>query len=536
MTQKAHHLIRESGLPDIKVEIWTNQSSTCLYARLIGSDGKSIAGFSKVRRVVHHVNEINRLRESVCVELRDRWNDQNGNKKELHKNKGAKHFFCDKYDDLPDKSVLDVGNWKENSTARAYHSFFRNQVLPALDSAIEKDGELNEFAMADIVQTLLTKSVKRKSSYNDSSSEARFLDKMAIMNGMLAALFRVCFSRVVNDIPKFPIAGHARAVQHEQQKWLEPGVRKALSVLLLEKVSTEEEALVCALMFCAGLRTSEAAAVFFKDVHISDDGRFAVLFVEKQLDGAGQCDQKLKTESGYRMVVLPLFFVVLYNKRIMELRKQGLSNEEILRMPLCDLHGKASNVISAYVKNLLEEAGMYDFNGIREAMKYDPDIVGDQPVTDPGAYILRRDWATRAVACGLSPTDVDYYLGHKNDSVNYKAYLNKNKQKEVALCLEDYIYHPACSFHPSVNQILLLSDDTIRIYINGRNEYVIKNTGNTKRSISLRIQSSEPGDSIKIISPRKAVGHKNSFCLEDKPEDRIGRIIPMKNDSGDETE
>ena len=521
---KTNYMIRESGIQGIMVESWTYQNGTRLCARLIGIDRKPIDNYSKIKRTVHHSNEIARLREAVGVELVGRWKKANGNNNDLHSDLASGSSLCDLYDNVANKRELNAGAWGER-TEHDNHYYFRHKFLPAIDEMLARDGEINEANMAEVANRLLEASFRNGKSFKEPSSESRFLDKLKNMNSMLVKLFAAQHLDK-SMLPQVPIKAHAKITQHEQQKWLSQEMRDAIAILLLSKGSTEAEALVCAIMFCAGLRTSEAAAVFFGDIHVSKDGRFAVLYVETQLDDHGKINPLLKSDNAYRMVVLPFFFIELYNRRISELLRNGLSYAEIMKMPIWDANGKNSSAISAYGKELIRAAGMDNFEGVEEAMKRTPDIVDGKPVNDLCAYILRRDWATRAVACGLSEEDLDYYLGHENEKVKPGKYLTSNKQREIAYKLEDYSYHRDSSMHPGVNPVALSNEK--RVKLDSRVAFKIRNDGNTPLRIELRLQCREPGDCIQIRSPRKLSNRKKNRCEDDLEADRIGRRIPMK--------
>jgi hypothetical protein len=65
----------------------------------------------------------------------------------------------------------------------------------------------------------------------------------------------------------------------------------------------------------------------------------------------------------------------------------------------------------------------------------------------------------------------------------------------------------------------------------GYNAFRIQNVGNSPLSISIDINSAEPGDALVVKSPRGAIrknGASSTKCLDDPVNERIGRLVSFQ--------
>ena len=95
-----------------------------------------------------------------------------------------------------------------------------------------------------------------------------------------------------------------------------------------------------------------------------------------------------------------------------------------------------------------------DFAAAEQAMREKPDYDGfGRPVFDVCAYILRRDWSSRARnVCGLTSLEIDCLLGHRiriptkmREDFRLVENLTKLSKK-----LERYVHDPEHSRHPGI--------------------------------------------------------------------------------------
>lgn len=215
---------------------------------------------------------------------------------------------------------------------------------------------------------------------------------------------------------------------------------------MIEKMIDREPRLAMAavIMYDGGLRTAEAAAVWV-DVLYDGDGLTRVLVCYQVQDGVRT--KILKTTNAYRMIVLSCWgSTMLY--RCLDKLSAELNNTANLT---CD-----PRKLSATLREMLMDAGLTaeDFAAAEQAMREKPDYDGfGRPVFDVCAYILRRDWASRARnICGLTSLEIDVFLGHrvkvpqkKREDLRLIENLTKLSKK-----LERYVHDPQYSRHPGI--------------------------------------------------------------------------------------
>ena len=525
-------IFRKIHDPEVQAKCFVHspdeQQEGYVRAFLVDKNGLKKDAVHEIKRIVHRKAEEELIIKTIVSSLDKEYRRKSGKAIDEIVKDGK---LTTAYNNLEDKSILD-GAWRE-STARHIHAFFSRQVLPALDEAADEYGEIESGKMGEIANQLLNKSMSRKNSFKDAASINRFHAKLGLINDMIKRLYTNCFPS--SQPPQFPCWEKYRVAKREQLKWLPEIVRQSLAIILLAAVLTEPFALACALMFCAGLRTSEAAAVYFHQIILH--GTYATLYVEFQILDTGERVPVGKTDQAYRLVVLPWFFVVLYKKCVQALQKKGYSLDKIMHMPFCNLGGANSSKLSTYCERLLERAGLTkdDAEGILALMRQEPDLVDGKPVLDYTAYILRRDWATRAAACSMPQEMLDYMIGHRNKALPekyYEKYLDNQKMDEASQINNRYIFHPDYALHPMYTPISLDGDSCLDIeLLPGYNAFRIQNVGNSPLSISIDINSAEPGDALVVKSPRGAIrknGASSTKCLDDPVNERIGRLVSFQ--------
>ena len=82
------------------------------------------------------------------------------------------------------------------------------------------------------------------------------------------------------------------------------------------------------------------------------------------------------------------------------------------------------------------------------------------------AYVLRRDWATRARNyCGLSTDEIDYLLGHKRARAEKRRedFRSSEARKKLSKKLERYIASLTVSNHPALSPMQITSGGTFKL-------------------------------------------------------------------------
>ena len=285
-----------------------------------------------------------------------------------------------------------------------------------------------------------------------------------------------------------------------------PGDVRTAFVTLLLKNGHKGCMLGAALMYCAGLRTSEAAAPDIGD--IVNYGNYGTLNVLTQnLDG--ERSDTLKTKSAYRVVVVSKIMLDLIEARKSYLYKLGYRESEVTNMPCVAMDDDptqraTSEELSAYAKAALIASGCAE-QYISSAARMNSRESGNDGLgsgrDSVAAYVLRRDWCSRACnVCGMPMEMVDYIIGHANKDNRGDNYLTPEKQKEIAKMLERHVTIPAYSLHPAhfPHRLKPGDDDTIM-------GYTIHNFCAEKDvEVTLDLVCLEPDDAIWVTAPQNA--------------------------------
>lgn len=485
-----------TGIPGVSAKTIINKQGTEVSGYLIESDTFApIGDIDKERkyRTISNPAEADFKRAELIAALTKHYKAKYSSAP-LSLNVG---MFSTTYMSMDDASrEFLFSNWS-NSTARGVRSFLEIRILPELDKLSVSGITISDADLIKIKADLLEHAEANKRSRKDEDTAISLDDRLYRINVVLQ---RLHMSNPSLPLIQFPLEQSRRRTYREQIKALPDEVRHKLFLLLIEMAKSGRQlVLAVALMLFAGLRTGEAAAATFEDINVISD-RYATYYVNKRLDTTGKIETILKSENAYRVVVLPFAFVCLYNVLIASFaaRRVEPPSGYIIGDEKFDL-----SQFSATIKQFLIDSGLTReaISEIVDLMFREPDVVDGERITDPTAYILRRDWATRAVnCCGLSYRDLDYYLGHANDQINRKDYLDELLQGRIARQLEQYIIHPDCSLHPGFCSININNAD--RISVDETNRCVIHKSSEQKQLVRLDLLTREPGDTVSIVFPR----------------------------------
>ena len=236
-----------------------------------------------------------------------------------------------------------------------------------------------------------------------------------------------------------------RTVKREQIKSLPRKVRRKLAKMIEKTIDSNPRlAMAMVVMYDGGLRTAEAAAVWVDVIYVNDD--LTRILVRYQVQN-GVRTEILKNTNAYRTIVLSFWGNSMLHRCLDKLSAE-LKNPTNLT---CD-----TRTLSATLRKMLMDAGLTaeDFTAAEQAMREKPDYDGfGRPVYDVCAYILRRDWASRARnICGLASLEIDCLLGHR-------VKLSKKKREDLRLLenlkviskkLERYVHDPKYSRNPGI--------------------------------------------------------------------------------------
>lgn len=425
-------------------------------------------------------------------------------------------IFSDAYRQVVDKTTLEP-SWAE-STRDKMRAYLTRQVLPRMDSY---GVGIADADMDEIMQELLAKANKNRLSYGDSNTEVNVMHMLQSVNGMLQKLEEM--NPTLPEV-RFNIGKNLRRTNREQIKSLPNEIRDALAELLLKEVENTGLALACSLMFCGGLRTSEAAAATLGEFEIVDN-KYATYYVQYQISDKGERIQVLKTKQAYRQIVLPYFWVVLYQRRVCTLKTKGWSDDKIMKSRIAwELEDKSSSVLSDYVKKLMQKAGctpeMLEHVGL--LMRKEPDVVDNVRTRDVAAYILRRDWCSRFMdVCGADSKETDYRIGHSNKDVDYESFLSDAASKRTAEIMERYVFHPNYTLNPGFAVVMLSEKKWVGLGPNSA--YRICAVADKPVRVEINIEGMEPGGEIRITHDKPL--KKCAFDTKDARETQKVRPI-----------
>lgn len=184
-----------------------------------------------------------------------------------------------------------------------------------------------------------------------------------------------------------------------------------------------------------------------------------------------------------------------------------------------------SSEVSAFVRKLLLLVGCTDgyFEAIYKLMFDDPDVVDGKIVNDVSAYILRRDWATRACnVCGLKPDQVDYLMGHAIKKEQKEDYQTPESQAAMAWALERYVFDPDHSRNPACNSIVLSPGMKLNLDVN---QGFLFEAGDKDIILEITVICSEAGNTPSLAISSDSTANITRFGIFDKPESRKMRPL-----------
>lgn len=316
---------------------------------------------------------------------------------------------------------------------------FRRHILPRI---IELGEDIAEFSVAELERELVEEVLKSGHSIGHEGTAAATVKKKLLVAATIYARMRDVDPTLpeLNFIPPFG----GRRAQLEQMKSLLPPVRDKLVDWIESYIDFDPRlAAAAAQMFDCGLRTAEASATHPEQL-LRDNGTIVGIYVFFQ-EKNGERVPTLKSENSYRAVPVSEWGSTILSRCFDAMG--SLEEKE----PLCD-----SRKLSAMLRQVLKGCGVdeeYLLQAERDMRRVpDYDEKGN-PCLDATAYVLRRDWATRArTLCGFTTEELDYCLGHAVKKPKGQTTEQKSPEelKKLAGKLENFIADLRYSAHPAV--------------------------------------------------------------------------------------
>lgn len=493
--KSSHKDIPCANYPHVSAHITWRASARgpiTLRGYLIDSDSGVRKGYSKeLKRTAQDPEEIPSkiqiLYNALCVEVAQH---ERRAAKKVTNSEGEKSDFALALDELELSEEVINSEWSPE-TRRGWIVYVRRNIIPKLEAVGSQNWTAQD--SEDLESTLLKEILSSKKSigYEDVAK--------ATLQHNLSAFLQIYRSMRIRYpyLPDIHLSGmkNIRVSRPEQLKSLSNKVRRRIAKLVEALIETNPRLAMAAIMMLdCGLRTAEAAAVW-KDVIVVHDTVTYVL-VCYQVKG-GSRTKVLKTSNAYRLVPLTYWGEVMIARCIDRLSQNsyGGANE------CCDVR-----TLSKTIREYLIAAGLtkeYLFNAA-QIMRERPDIDGNGfRVHDVVAYILRRDWASRARnICGLPSIIIDALLGHQvKIPQKMRADLrHKEKLAEISVKLERYILDPEYSRHPGITPISLTHSTDIDL--TPFDVIRLKNTSDELLDLKVDLEAILNAESLNIIAPK----------------------------------
>ena len=358
-------------------------------------------------------------------------------------------------------------DWRSADTRELYLKYFRKHFLELLSKAVAANayGPTVDEEIRTHILDEVKKNILRKDKAEDLSDEAlterakiRANDHIENCNFLYSA-FRLEIDNYLRypevHVPQYSVD---RQIKAEQCKALDWEVLVTLAALLRLCMAVTPLALGGILMMCSMLRTAEATAPQFGDILFFEN--FAVYAVLWQSDGSVRIAD-LKSDSAYRLVIIPKFALDCILKRMEELRAQGISEDALKHAYVVSASDDPfrpanPNELSSFVRKLLTEIGCSEdfWAAAAELMHREPDeLPNGKPLSDLLCYVLRRSGCTYLCNCsGLDPCIVDVIMGHllRREDMHFT---DEVKREEIWAMIADHmeciVLDPEHSAHPA---------------------------------------------------------------------------------------
>lgn len=407
-----------------------------------------------------------RLREAVEEVLKE--NYKQPSLQELFDSRELSEWYC-----------LCPPTWQGRRTKDANLGYFARHALEPISDAIKEDRfgpDVVKRVANEILEDVQKNQLKRRGKEDADGEES---EKAAVGDTAKAlanqhirdcnAIFESLRRELENPdaIPYIllPLYDNVKVIPPEQCKALDRETLIKTAALLRLSVQDNPLSMGGVLMMTALVRTAEAVCPKFGEILIL--GNFAVYGVIWQSDGTARIAD-LKTDSAYRLVILPYYAVTCLKMRRVMLQKQGYSEAEINEMyVVCnrdDPYRPANpSKLSAYLRKVLSLAGCSEefWSAAKDLMDTEPDPVPDYARhPELTAYVLRRSGCSYLCNCsGMDPRLVDTMMGHllrRQDTDIADQIKDEDMWAKIADYLECIVYDPQYSANPAYRASNLL--------------------------------------------------------------------------------
>ena len=443
---------------------------------------------------------------------------------------GAWLKFCELYPtEGKRKLLLNIEGWAD-STYDSTLSYFLLQILPKLN-------QCGSHCTQDDIRTLQQKLVKQAV---DSKHSLGIRDQARKnLRNKINRCHRIYENLrdhlPLGWLPELHLRMEGKAVADvEQCKSLSPETRVSFEAMLRSLVKTPWGGIAMSLAFMhrCGLRTAESAALRFEDM--KESGGVVTFWVRRQLRGDTTTDL-LKTSNSYRRLPVPrLLRDMLADRKAYLQDKEDAegSGKSVDHFPISGHYTDPEQFvpcddISAVGRRLLQICGCKEefWDGSRELMRLEPDVEdGIQIGTDLTAYVLRRDFASRAAnVCGVTDQELNFALGHKvkNGERAKREFFGDDSMAAFGKKLERFVFDPHHSDHPAFAPIPLVPGSSSVQFIDGRLTFY----ATEDMEVDVTAETLDAGQSVRICTSDKTEPTVYSYSVSDLPAERDARPL-----------
>ena len=408
-------------------------------------------------------------------------------------------------------------------TQNGFLAIFLSQVAPLLQPYMTGEKSFLPSDLDSIIAALKVKKAQHSRSEGKQSdlTASTYTDLTAA--DVIYQFIRAAYPDLgLPELHLTPTSRRGMGSRKEQEKSLPEPVRQKLCRYV--ETHWRQEPRLCyalTLMLCGGLRTAEAAGT--RPEKIVYTAYFAVVKVQGQEKG-GKIDKILKRDNSYRGVVIGCWACYILRQCSDMLRKidPDWTNDETA--PVC-----LAQDLSAWVLARLHECGLSEAFMAEARKDFENEVSYNKDgnlMADFSAYILRRDWASRARnICGYTSLEVDLQLGHAVSAPNHKRPNLKlsAEQEKLAAKAERYVYNPAETKNPEHSPIQLEVD--VRKQIPTYRAVKYSNNSDKPMLVTLSFSALENADAVRLTIPCGAMRKTVVTSRPDDAEQRQNRPI-----------
>jgi len=410
----------------------------------------------------------------------------------------------DLYDEYAYQAVIPRKKKWKSSTVNQTATFLTVSLLPRIETAIAKNGDITEADLEEIIEDLYERAVssKRTGEKGEKKSALSREGVKAKVKRCVIMYDRMRELHPEKGLPKlpFPELVAIRTSRIEQPKSLSDFIRVAVGRLLLRCAELQiPQAFSASLEFFCGHRSSESVAVLNSELIVDDSRAYGSQYIDYQIKN-GSRTKELKGKSSHRYVVFGEIMIEIINCNNRFYEEHGIEKSEYKNFSFSAPCAKIDSFItaqssSAFLLDILQHAGCTEeFVAEMQCDLYNEIDRSNGDVTDQlSAHICRRDYGSRCEESAMDYHDINALLGHEDGEVGRRDYATNDSQRQLAERIDAaFVFDPRRTSNPLYRARKIKSGEEIILgetmgYSCVAEEDVI---------VSLDLSTLEPGDPL----------------------------------------